>query len=374
MEGGVADFTRLLGEELVIQGAQVHVLTSLAAQGGPPDSPVTCHALMRTWTWSALHRAIKNFRTRVRPQVINVQYQTAAYGMHPAINFLPVFAGDIPVVVTFHDLRVPYLFPKAGPLRRWVNLFLARRASAVVVTNAPDQKELGIEGNLPPIHSIPIGSNVPYCLPDGFDRGGWRRRWSLLEGSVVLSYFGFLNASKGGEDLIASLARLVERGCDARLLMIGGALGASDPTNRAYLAQVRDLIDGFGLGDRVAWTGYLEPQDVSACFKCSDLCVLPYRDGLSIRRGSLMAALAHAMPIISTHPEVMEEGLVPGENIWLVPRRDPDAIAEACLLLARDPGLRERLSRGARQLSARYAWPEIAARTLEVYHAVAAIQ
>ena len=49
---------------------------------------------------------------------MNIQYQTAAYGMSPFIHFLPDALRPIPVVTTFHDLRFPYLFPKAGRAAR----------------------------------------------------------------------------------------------------------------------------------------------------------------------------------------------------------------------------------------------------------------
>ncbi len=373
MEGGVADYTRILGQHLAAQGAVVHVLTSTDAHADPGTGDVARHAVVTKWTLPTLRRAIQDLCRRVRPHVVNVQYQTAAYGMRPAINFLPVLARDIPVVVTFHDLREPYLFPKAGPLRRWVNLFLARHARAVIVTNAQDRQTLERHTGLPPLHAIPIGSNVPCLLDSEFDRAGWRQRWGIPDGAVALSYFGFLNASKGGEDLIGALGRLVAQGCDAYLLMIGGAVGASDPTNRAYLARVREDIKASGLDGRVIWTGYLDPHGVSASFRCTNLTVLPYRDGVSIRRGSLMAALAHGMPIVSTVPQVPEEGLCHGENVWLVPPADPDALAGACYDLIRDPVLRERLSRGAWALHARFAWPDIAARTLEVFSGVATL-
>src|SRR4051812_21246256 len=56
-----------------------------------------------------------------RPSVAIIQYQTGAYGLHPALTGLPGWLRrrlpGLPVVTTMHDLREPYLFPKAGRLR-----------------------------------------------------------------------------------------------------------------------------------------------------------------------------------------------------------------------------------------------------------------
>ena len=119
------------------------------------------------------------------------------------------------------------------------------------------------------------------------------------------------------------------------------------------------------------WTGYLEPPGVSASFAAADICVLPYRDGASFRRGSFMAALAHGMPIVSTHPQVALPELVHGENVWLCPPRDAEALSEALVRLAADDLLRQRLGAGALALSKQFDWRLIAAHTLEVYDAVA---
>ena len=373
MEGGVADFTSILGVTLAEQGAQVHILTSCPATAsydalaGRGHRQVRVHATMPTWGWWALYKTMRHLLREIKPDVVNIQYQAAAYGMHPAINLLPYCFGQVPFVVTFHDLLVPYLFPKAGPVRWWVNLALARRCRAVIVTNAQDRERLSAYRALSNLQLIPIGSNIACAPPTDYRRGEWRRKWGIGKDTLLLCYFGFLNASKGGVELIAALAELDAWGVDAHLLMIGGAVGASDPTNRAYLDIVKRAIQERGLEQRVIWTGYMPPEEVSAAFCSADLCVLPYWDGASFRRGSFMAALTHGLPIISTHPRVTLPELVHGENVWLVPPADAHALAQAVARLAGDAPLRQRLGAGARALSRQFDWQHIAARTLEVY-------
>lgn len=369
MEGGVADFTRILGEELARQGAEVHVLTARRG-AGEGQGAVQVYPWLDSWSFRPLYGAVRRLLRILRPAVINIQYQAAAYGLHPAINLLP-WVVPTPVVATFHDLLVPYLFPKAGPLRWGANLALARGAAAVIVTNAQDRERLAGYPWLKRLEQIPIGSNIPYALPADYEREAWRARWGIPPEALVLCYFGFLNASKGGEDLIAALDALHRAGYNVYLLMIGGAVGASDPTNREYLARVRAAIAGRGLDRRVIWTGHLPPAEVSASLCSADLCVLPYRDGASFRRGSFMAALAHGLAIVTTQPQVSLPELIHGENVWLVPPADPEALAAALIRLAHDAPLRGHLGAGARALAQEFAWERIAARTLEVYRAVA---
>ena len=373
MQGGVADFTRLLGRGMAGQGAEVHVLTSNRVASEAGEGPVQVHPAVSSWRWVPLFASVRCLLEGLEPHVVNIQYQTAAYGLHPAINLLPWLFRRVPFVVTFHDLREPYLFPKAGRVRRWVNQLLACGCQAAIVTNAQDHARLGTWPGVSRLEVIPIGSNIPCAPPSDYDRSRWRRHNGIPEESFLLCYFGFLNASKGGEELVDALDRLCRVRSDVRLLMMGGTVGASDPTNEAYLDVVELAIRERGLQERVIWTGYASSWEVSASFCGADVCVLPYRDGASFRRGSFMAALAHAMPVVSTYPEIALPELVHGENVWLVPPQAPQLLADAIGHLADDAPLRDRLSAGARALSLGFGWDQIASRTLELYRDVAGL-
>ncbi len=399
MQGGVGDCTNEIAKALARCGIETHVLTSAA--GGRPsvvdESGVHIHRLVNKWDWRSL-QILRRVIRETRADIVHIQYQTAAFGRHPAINLaprlltshllaLPLDKGEpVGVVTTFHDLRVPYLFPKASGLREWITFELARSSDAAIATNEEDYARLG-QKRSGGVSLIPIGSNIDPTPPPNYDRTAWRTHLGVTPDELLLSYFGFLNDSKGGETLIRALAEIP----DAKLLMIGGQVGASDPTNAAYLARVKNLIAALGLTSRVLWTDYAPQAEVSAHFLASDLCVLPYRDGASYRRGSFMAALAHSLPIVTTSPsspvppspppEVVQSGegeggwrlwvrppaLRDGENVLLVPPEDPSALAEAIRHLASSADLRVCLSHGARELAQCFTWDKIAGQHLELY-------
>lgn len=363
-EGGVGDFTLRLVEALAALGHEVHVITGplRKTEHAIRNTPFTVHRAVSSWRWGCWREILRVAR-EVQLDVLNLQYQAAAYGMHPAVHFLPRPSARPPVVVTFHDLRVPYLFPKAGPLRWQIVRMLARRADGVIVTNQEDYLRLEREIPLARLALIPIGSNIPPEPPPGYDRAAERARWGVGPDDLLLGYFGFLNESKGGEELIRALALLVEWGVPAHLLMVGGRVGTSDPTNRAYAALIDGLIAELGLAERVHWTGYTDPQAVSAGLLATDVCVLPYRDGVSFRRGTLHACLTHGRAIVTTHPAVPLPEVRDGENMLLVPPRDARALTEAILRVWRDPALRARLEEGARALAANFSWDRIARQT-----------
>jgi len=371
-QGGVGDFTARLSEALAAAGHRVHVLTE-SARAPVHHQPVpglAVHRVIPGWGWGCW-RPLAGWARRLGCTVLNVQFQTAAYRMHPAIHLFPWWLrqrGGPPVVVTFHDLRVPYLFPKAGPLRWRAVLALARRATGVIVTTPEDEAELAATGlRWPHLARIPIGSNIAPCLPPGYEREAWRAQRGLRPDDLVVGYFGFLNERKGGEELIETLALLVARGVPAHLLLVGGRVGSSDPTNSAYAERVDRLIAARGLEGRVHRTGFVPPPEVSAALMAVDVCVLPYREGVSLRHGSLHACLAHARPIVTSQPQVAAPEFRDGETMLLAPARDPGALASAVERLARDPALRRRLGMAAGALAQEFTWERIAARTAEFY-------
>jgi glycosyltransferase involved in cell wall biosynthesis len=138
---------------------------------------------------------------------------------------------------------------------------------------------------------------------------------------------------------------------------------------------VDQLIGDLGLEERVHWTGYTGPAQVTAGLLATDVCVLPYRDGVSFRRGTLHACLAHGRALVTTRPAVPLPEVRDGENMLLVQPGDPHGLADAVARLSphaegsseSDPAdvaaLRARLEAGAAALAAEFTWERIARQT-----------
>lgn len=364
MQGGVGAYTNIIAQELNRQGADVSIFTSKQAQSSDPN------ILIMNWveSWGFNTPSLVNqWATEFKADIINIQYQTAAYGMSPWIHFLPHFT-RIPVVTTFHDLRHPYLFPKAGGLRDWIVMHLAKRSAGVIVTNQEDEarlKDVSIK------KLIPIGSNIQKPLPKTFDAQLWREKVGARENNFVIAYFGLFNQTKGIETLLESLASLCSNFIPARLVMVGGGLGTSDPTNADYLNSVKAKIQQLGIEPFIHWTGYLENEaDVAAYLASSDVVALPFTDGASYRRGSLMAAIQYGCAIISTQPTIDIPSFRSGENMLLVPRNDVAALTNALNQLNESPDLRTHLQQGASKLCDQFNWSNIARETLTFFEQV----
>ncbi len=356
-QGGVGAYTRILGRALADERHEVALLSGPAAR--EDDSRLTLD-VVTDWGFGCWH-VVNSWARHRRLDVINLQYQTAAYSMSPWIHFLPARVSAAPVVVTFHDLRFPYLFPKAGPLRPWIVNRLARTAAGAIATNPEDYERLRA---LPSSVIIPIGSNIltdQSTLPHSINAN---------EGFEIV-YFGLINRSKGLDQLVEALAALRADAVPARLTLIGSA-GSSDLTNQVYEAQLRQKVAALDLTEYVTFTGFLSEAEVDARLRAADVVALPFLDGASFRRGSLIAALRAGCAIVTTTPVVPAEAFSDGETMLLVPPADADALEVALARLAADSALRDRLKSGAVKASEQFAWPAIAAAAAEFYGRVLA--
>ncbi|MCS6937685.1 MAG: glycosyltransferase family 4 protein [Roseiflexaceae bacterium] len=365
MPGGVGDYTRNLGMALLQRSHEVVVLTG-AVNGAEDRQPLRVIRLpLRRWDWRCW-RVVRRALNDLKPDVLHIQYQTGAYGMHPAINLLPqrlrLEANRPHLVVTAHDLLPPYLFPKAGPLRNWVTRRLMLDVDAVVATNDADEAQLRRWGAGRGDHTlavIPIGANIAVAPPPAWNRQEWRARLGIAPEMTLIAHFGLMSRSKGVDTLIQALARLPET---FRLIVIGGEATASQ--DRMYADEVRRQVAALRLSERVVITGYCDDATVSAHLLAADLAALPFTDGASFRRGSLLATLAHGVPTITTPGSA---SLADQTHVFLTPPGDPDALAGAIMRLASDPALRERLSAGGAALAAQFSWKAIARQHEELY-------
>jgi glycosyltransferase involved in cell wall biosynthesis len=402
--GGVGDYTRRLAQSLIAIGHDVAVitmydqrLTICHVSSAPEDPPsalgkrTALHApsAPSNWGWRCWHDIMAALDC-LRPDLLHIQYQTGAYGMHPAINFLPWRLRQLPsyppLIVTFHDLLEPYLFPKAGPLRRWVTLRLAQDAHAVIVTNEDDAQQLAHQGRqkalafLPfstrppaPTSVIPIGSNIPCAPPPDYARHTWRERLGVGQDDFLVAYFGLVSPSKGLDILVDALA-LWRSARVSRLLVIGGA--ATAPQDRTFAAALQTQIERLGLAERVIRTGHVDEATVSAYLLAADCVALPFRDGASLRRGSLLAALGHGCAVVTTQDKLSKSGAPtdPGradaQHVLFVPPGDAAALAAALLRLSIDDALQARLCKAAAAFGACFDWKKIALAHEELYERV----
>jgi glycosyltransferase involved in cell wall biosynthesis len=363
MQGGVGAHCRELARELSDQGHAVFVYSD--SRAAESDRRIAMTHTRRGWGLRTV-RQINQWAHNNRLDVLNLHFQTAAYQMSPFIHWLPDSLQS-PVVTTFHDLRFPYLFPKAGPLRDWIVMRLARVSEGVISTNHEDFERLK---HLPRAALIPIGSSVRGELPPDFDRTATRAKYGAGADDFVVAHFGFINHTKGVDTLLEAARLTLDSGVPVKIFLIGGRTGSSDPTNAAYADEIERKAAALGLAERITWTGFLDDAEAAAAFAACDVVALLFTDGASYRRSSLMAAIRHGCAILTTTPAVHIPAFQDGSNMGLVPPGDVKATAAVLRELSGDAGQILKLKEGVGALANEFAWDKIARANADFFESV----
>ena len=155
---------------------------------------------------------------------------------------------------------------------------------------------------------------------------------------TIFGYAARVEAGKGPLVLVNALAQLLQ-GRQKALVRVAGTGSAMQEVK----ARVRELV----LGSSWEFVGTYEgPLGCSAFMRTLDVFVLPsFAEGTS---KSVIEAMAHGLPIITTNVGGLPDLLTPDAGI-LVPPGDSTALAEAMQRLASDSELRTRMGRAARE-------------------------
>jgi rhamnosyl/mannosyltransferase len=267
-----------------------------------------------------------------------------------------------PVVVTYHSdlVRQRYLGRLFRPLER-----LAYRRVHTIMTTSPDYA--GGSEFLRPfrdrLHVLPYGLDLrPYLEPsdDVRARAARIREQYGRHGPIWLTasrqvyYKGLIHA-------VRALARV--RGT---LLLIGE--GPDQPALRAEAERL-------GVADRVAFLGPLPHLDIVPYYLAGDALWFPSNARSEAFGLVQVESMASGCPVINTR--IVHSGVpwvsLHEETGLTVPVNDPSALAAAAHRLVTEPGLRERLSAGARQRAVReFDHRVMAERSLAIYRHVLA--
>jgi glycosyltransferase involved in cell wall biosynthesis len=179
------------------------------------------------------------------------------------------------------------------------------------------------------------------------------------EAGTRLLCVGSITPTKGQDILVDALARIPDR--DWGCLLVGPVTRAP-----AHVELVLDLVQRYGLGDRVALTGPLRGSALDAVYATSDLLVLPSRAesyGMVVTE-----ALARGIPVLAAAvdgvPETIgraPDGELPG---LLVRPADVSALAAGLARWLDEPQLRRTARAAARHRRGDLTGWEVTARCL----------
>jgi glycosyltransferase involved in cell wall biosynthesis len=275
---------------------------------------------------AALAGEIARIASSTNAQVLHChQYSPFVYGALARIH-----RPGLRVVFTEHG-RLSDAPPSMK--RRLVNPMLARAAHRIFSVSRDLRTHMIAEG-LPASRIEVIPNGVDPELPSSTAREELRGRLGATESTVVLITVARLDPVKDLASLVAAMDAAVRQGPDLRLVVVGDG-----PERPALEARTASL----GLESRVTFLGHRE--DARRWLSAADVYVSSsVSEGISL---TILEGMAAGLPVLATAVGGTPE-IVDANSGLLVPARDPGALAEAIVALARDPDRRQRLGQAAR--------------------------
>ena len=347
--GGVADYTRLVSDELAKSGDEVHVWGPNGIGGVEPSRPFV-HNSLGTFGPRHLLRAGRLLNTFPEPRRLLVQWVPHGFGFRSMNVFFCLWLwarairhGD-QIEITVHEPYLPFggswRQVIAATVHRVMTVVLLRTTRSVWMTIPAWESRLRpyAFGRNVSFRWLPVPNNIPVD-PNPHAESKIKQ---CYRGSrpLLLGHFG----THGGNVtclLEQILPALLRHRNDAAFLMMGS--GSRDFRDRLVSMEP-------WLSDRVHATGSLAAEDLSHHISACDLILQPDPDGISARRTSAMAALAHGRPMVTTLGHNSEEFWNNCDAVAITPVSNTDAyIAVTCRLLD-DAGQRNKLGERARLL------------------------
>jgi len=199
-----------------------------------------------------------------------------------------------------------------GRLWRWITRFTLRR-SAALLGDCNTIRQLAISYGMHPerIVTFPWGVDIRHFTPgpshpqDAAFTLLSARSWEAIYGTEIIAH-AFVKAARQRPEL--------------RLVMLG---------NGSLAGELRKIFSRGQVDERVSFPGHARYADLPRYYRLADLYVCAsHSDGTSI---SLLEAMACGRPVLVSDIPGHGEWVTPGENGWLFPDGDADALAQGIL-------------------------------------------
>ena len=216
----------------------------------------------------------------LKPNIIHIQYPTEGYGYSIYPQLLSLFFFN-KLFVTIHEFSSKSII---GKLSIYLYFIFSKK---VIFTT---EQEFKYCSKLAPFLInkaiiINIGSNIPLIESNS------NKEWDVV-------YFGHIRPMKGIEDFLKLAEHSKLSGKNFRYLLIGQNL----KRYQEYFEMVKDKCIKFNVEIKIS----LQEYDVAINLSKSKFAYLTFPDGLTLRRGSFLAAFGNRCRIISNRSQNSE--------------------------------------------------------------------
>lgn len=281
----------------------------------------------------------------------------------------------IPFVITFHALgRVRRFYQGTAdefPDARFeIEDRLVREADRIIAECPQDETDLIQLYNADP-RKITI-------IPCGFDPAEfWSLNKTLARVALgmqpderIVLQLGRMVPRKGVDTAIAGFAQFCQQSTvPARLIIVGGEMNDEDPRIAQEVERLSELAMQLNIHDRIQFVGRKGREVLRYYYSAADVFITtPWYEPFGI---TPVEAMACGTPVIGADVGGIKFSVQDGETGYLVPPKQPEAIAHRLMHLYDHPKLRETLSRQAvHRANTLFTWQKVADAIANLYQSV----
>lgn len=189
---------------------------------------------------------------------------------------------------------------------------------------------------------IPHGVNTDIFYPPEDRAAAWDGR--KRTGKYGIGIFGRIRPQKGTGEFIDAMIRVLPERPEWSVVVIGQTTEDFESFERHLRARIQKA----GLEDRFHFTGFLEdPNEIPGWYRSLSVVVCPSRvEGFGL---PCLEAMASGCAVVATRAGFWPELISDGEDGYLVPVKDTDALKGAIMKVTEDPEHTRKMGQLARE-------------------------
>jgi len=311
----------------------------------PPRIPFIPSLINSLLTLRYLRKSLK----RMEPDILHLHYISI-------YSFLAARANTCPLVVTpwGSDILVT---PKKSKVSKWMLKYVLKKAD-LITTDGEHMKqplvELGADSSK--IALIYFGVDTDKFSPK-LRNNRLREKLGIYSSPMIISLRAF-EPRYDIESLINAIPLVLREAPEAKFVIAGK--GSQE-------AKVKELVRSLRVSENVKFTGSISNDELPQYLASADIYVSTSLSDAGLA-ASTAEAMACALPVVITDFGDNRKWVKDGVNGFLVPLRNPEALASRIIQLIHNRNIREKFGELGRQIiEERNNWQKEMAKVEELY-------
>jgi len=270
----------------------------------------------------------------------------------------------IPYIITFHALGLVRLAHQKEmdkfPVERFdIEKMIVKDADAIIAECPQDRLDLinYYNAERSKITIVPCGFNPREFYQ--IDKKIARTKLGLDHDEIILLQLGRMVPRKGVETVIRSISKINTSIKNIRLLVVGGESDEPDEVITPEIGRLKKIAAEENVSAQVTFTGRRNRNVLRYFYAASDMFITtPWYEPFGI---TPLEAMACGTPVIGSNVGGIKYSVKDGETGFLIPPKDPFALAEKIENLVMNQALLNTMKRNAvKRVNKYFTWASVA--------------